>query len=351
MAAAKSARRTTALTIRAGSFPPSVQVQHYSPEEWEEFIEECCDIVAELDRTYVRVQRLGGAGDAGRDIEARLQDDLLPDGWDLYQAKHYRNPLTPGEFLPELAKFINNLAAARYPAPRHYLVCAPRNAGPALHDLIAAPDRLKGALLAAWEKGAGTRPFPFELTPELVAFVSGYDFSRVRERTLKELLAIHARDRVRHFRRFKVEVDRGEDPAVPTELAIEEQRYIAELVKVYAESEGVLLTLEDVMSSSIFSEHLEACRAQFYCAEGLRRFSRDIFPEEFEHLLNMIFDGVRATLKHPRLRSGFDRLDAVMTDVDRLKLTDSRLHGRLRGGDLKGACHHLANDGVIKWVR
>lgn len=216
MAAAKSARRKTALTIRAGSFPPSVQVQHYSSTEWEEFIEECCDILAELDQTYARVQRLGGAGDAGRDIEARLVDDLFPDAWDLYQAKHYRDPLTSSEFLPELAKFISNLAAGRYPPPRQYLVCAPRNAGPALHDLIAAPDRLKDALLAAWKKGAGTRTFPFDLTPELVAFVSAYDFGRVRERTLKELLVIHARDRVRHFHRFKVEVDRGEDPAVPS---------------------------------------------------------------------------------------------------------------------------------------
>lgn len=43
-------------------------------------------------KKYRAVQRIGGAGDAGRDVEARYTEDLKADEWD-YQAKRYSTNL------------------------------------------------------------------------------------------------------------------------------------------------------------------------------------------------------------------------------------------------------------------
>jgi len=71
-------------------------------------------------RMYVRVKRLGGAGDGGRDIEARYTERLAENEWDLYQAKRYRNVLSPTELFPDLAKVLMHLNKETYPMPRWY---------------------------------------------------------------------------------------------------------------------------------------------------------------------------------------------------------------------------------------
>jgi len=60
------------------------------------------------------VKQLGGAGDGGRDVEARLVPALIVGEWNLYQAKHYNAGITPSEFFPELAKFFLQLVASTY---------------------------------------------------------------------------------------------------------------------------------------------------------------------------------------------------------------------------------------------
>jgi hypothetical protein len=91
---------------------------------------------------------------------------------------------------------------------------------------------------------------------------------------------------------------------------------------------------------------------EFYCAEGLKRFSRDLFEhDEFANLLDMVLKGVRSAVSSPRHRVGLDRLDAAVSRATSLTLTDSALHGRLRGGDLPGSCHHLVNEKKLRWIK
>ena len=352
MARKPSASKRGRLVIDAGKFPPSVQVLHFTDEQWEQFIEECCRIQGPNGETYTQVKRLGGPGDGGRDVEARLKPDLLEDSWDLYQAKHYRSPLAPSEFFPELAKFFQHVSAGTYPCPKHYYLCAPLNAGNDLHDLIAAPEKLKARLLQDWQSGTtGLNGKSDLLTEKVRSVVEAFNFARIREVLTRDLIDIHSKDEAAHFQLFHIEPKRGDDPAKPFAPANIEQRFVEELIKVYSEKSGELLSTQDVMESDIYSGHFDASRAEFYCAEGLRRFSRDIFPEEFPKLLQMVLDGVRSILKHPKHNTGFERLDAVMEKVSALQLTDSKLFPRLRGGDLPGTCHHLANDGKITWTK
>ena len=119
--------RKNSFEVKRGAVPPSALVLHFSPEQWEKFIEEACRLrPLPGGAVYAVVKRLGGAGDGGRDVEARLGSALTSGQWDLYQAKHYSAGLTPTDFFPELAKFFLQLAVGTYPAPRQYMLCAPK---------------------------------------------------------------------------------------------------------------------------------------------------------------------------------------------------------------------------------
>lgn len=128
--------------------------------------------------------------------------------------------------------------------------------------------------------------------------------------------------------------------------------YISELIRAYMEAEGVPMDLSQVLADEGYREHLAAAREAFYAAEGLKRFSRDIYVEdEFRKLLDMVLIGVRLKVTSPLLKSGLQRHDAAIDAARTLTVTDSVLHTRLRGGDLPGTCHHLVNEKQLTWVR
>jgi hypothetical protein len=344
--------RPNQLVIKPGALPPSLMVRHFKPDEWEEFIERSALQRDVKGRQYHQVKRFGGPGDAGRDVEARLTDALTPYEWDLYQAKHYKAPLTPGEFFPELAKFFRHLTAGTYPPPRRYLVCSPQNAGPDLHDLIASPAMLKQRFVADWAAGkTGMKSLVGGLSAEVRAVIDVFDFARIEECLLRDLLAWHALDHGTHCRIFHIQAERGDDPTMPPLPTEDELIYVEELVAVYTEQGSTARTVEQIMHTP-YAEHFTDCRVEFYCAEGLKRFSRDLFEhDEFANLLDMVLKGVRSAVSSPRHRVGLDRLDAAVSRATSLTLTDSALHGRLRGGDLPGSCHHLVNEKKLRWIK
>lgn len=341
------------LVVKRGAVPPAVYLMHISDKQWEKFIESACH-QRPLPR-YAQVKMLGNANDKGRDVEARLQKDLVADGWDLFQAKHYSTRLAPGDAFPEMAKFFLHLSKGSYPEPRKYYFCAPQNAGPELHDLLADASKLKASFLAAWRNGThGLGVAAVKISSAAEAIAEKFDFSKFEECLVHELLDWHSRNVASHFKLFGIEPERGDDPAVPAKAQPHEQVYVEELLRVYSERSERPILMQDVDSDSdgIYGDHFAAQREVFYAAEGLRRFSRDIYPEdEFENLLQMVKKGIQPKVTSPRLTTGFDRLDAALDAVSGLSLQDSVLHPRLRGGDLPGACHHLVNEKKLKWVR
>lgn len=345
--------KANTLVVKRGTVPPSVFLQTISDKEWEEFIAAACRQRVIGTTKYTSVKVLGNAGDKGRDVEARLQTSLTPDGWDLYQAKHYENRLTPGNAYPELVKFFGHLMANSFPVPRKYYFCAPKNAGPELHDLLANPDTLRGGLLIAWKAGThGLKEHVAKLTPAMEALIKAFDFYRFDECQVVDLLDWHAQDSIAHCNLFGIEPERGDDPTVPLQAQPNEMVYVEELIRAYAESNGKPMDLAKVLADEVYREHLAAARETFYAAEGLKRFSRDIYVEdEFGKLLDMVKKGVKLKINSPLLKSGLERHEAAIDTAQRLTVTDSVLHARLRGGDLPGTCHHLVNENHFKWVR
>lgn len=347
--------RKTQHVAKGGVIQPSSQILLLDPNQWEEFI-----LAATRQRLlsggarYAIVKRLGGAGDGGRDIEARHGHALVRDGWDLYQAKHYAQGLTHSDVFPEMAKFFKQLTFKNYPRPLHYYFCCPRAVGNDLHNTMAAGAAVfKAKFLDAWtNEHTGMKGRAAELTPDVHAAIDDFDFDRFVECAVHDLLAWHALDRAAHHALFGIVPERGDDGPMPPHPSGHESVYVNELLRVYTEHRTSPVSLTNLQGSE-YEEHFDSHRQTFYCAEGLQRFSRDIYPEEpeFERLLDMVHAGIRPTVAKLSLKTGMERVDAAIEKASTLQVQESRLSPQLRGGDLPGTCHHLANDGRLKWVK
>lgn len=348
-------RRKNQHVTRGGVIQPSSQVILLSSDQWEDFILAAArQRPLSLGRRYAVVKRLGGAGDGGRDIEARYGQELARDGWDLYQAKHYRQGLTPSDAYPEMAKFFKQLALGTYPRPAHYYFCCPLAIGNELHNAMAqGAAAFKAAFVTAWRAGStGMKGRQSELTTAVEEAIEDFDFARFVECPVHDLLGWHMLDRPAHFAQFGIVPERGDDEPMPALPAVREDAYIDELLRVYAEHGSAPVSRSDVLSSD-YEEHFTSQRQLFYCAEGLQRFSRDIYPneQEFERLLDMVHIGIKPTVSQLRLKTGMDRVDAAVDKASTLQVHDSRLSPQLRPGDLPGTCHHLVNGSRLKWVK
>lgn len=347
--------RKTQHVAAGGVIQPSSQVLLLSPDQWEDFI-----LAAARQRAlpsgnrYATVKRLGGAGDGGRDIEARYDTALVRDGWDLYQAKHYRQGLTQSDAFPEMAKFFKQLALKTYPRPNYYYLCCPHAVGNELHNTMAAgAAAFKAKFVDAWKnENTGMKGRAAELTTDVQAAIDDFDFDRFIECPVHDLLAWHALDKAAHYHLFGIVPERGDDDPMPAHPAEHEGMYVDELLRVYTEHKASPVALADLPGSE-YEDHFDSHRQIFYCAEGLQRFSRDIYPNEpeFERLLEMVHAGIRPTVAQLRLKTGMERVDAAVERASTLQVQESRLSPQLRGGDLPGTCHHLANGGRLKWVK
>ena len=329
--------------------PPAQRVYFYAPGEWEEFILEWATA---LDKSYVQVKRIGGAGDQGIDVAGLLTDRGFEGDWDCYQAKHYADALTPSTAIPEIIKLFGHVTVGDYTMPRRYFLVAPKGCGPTLNRLLSHPSELKEKVLAALDDGS---PATRELKPEWIAAIRGLveqtDFKMFVAVQLIELIDGHARTNYHAFR-FGTSLPKRDAPGLPpAELEAHETRYVTQLVDVYSESDPKsTLTPMNIAEDSVHGAHFRRQRQAFYSAEALRVYARDsVPPGTFELLLDDVHAGVVeiAEVSHA---SGRDRLTAVLTHATQLQLDSHRLVSVTGPEDRKGLCHQLANDDRLTWV-
>lgn len=315
-------------------------------DSWESFIEESVRQLGK-ENNYYQVLRLGGAGDKGRDVASYTLKEPAAGTWDLYQAKYYEGTLSPTEFAGDLAKFLVHVFEGSYTRPRRYYICALR-VGPKLHDYVLNPNNFKAWLLQQWEeKGGVFKGYTAPLTAELKGFVSSFPFDVFETMSAAALLEIHARSD-KHWEQFGVLATREPNPETPELPASNEQVYIQALLHVYDEKLGVKIT--DLMQMTGWSKrHLAAQRKLFYCAEGLNKFSRDKLPGAFDSFVNEVHVGVGSQVTFPHA-DGLTRLQAVLETANSLQVNTNPLSARLQAGDLQGACHHIANTGLLTWI-
>lgn len=330
---------------------PAQVIQVYDDSTWEQFVLEWLD---GAQPSYPRFDRLGGAGDKGRDIVAYTTPQGTPGPIDVFQCKHYDHALAPGDAWRELGKLCVHTWKGTYPVPRKYRFVAPRGVGMTLHDLLNDSSRLRAELMEKWDQhcraGIGKEKFPLE--GELLAHVRAFDFSIVGYEAPHAVLEQHSRTKHWH-RRFKR--DLPERPAPDAPPVLPEQRelpYVTELLGAYAEHLGTPVPgVDDLGAHGELWKHFSRARVDFFMADGLNRFYRDQFPEgAFEDVKRQIHDGVVDTAARDHA-SGYDRVLATTEQAVRVQLAQNDYVPYVQPGDRKGICHHLVNDEKLKWVR
>ncbi|MGS0998995.1 ABC-three component system protein [Rhodanobacter sp. UC4451_H18] len=330
--------------------PPIERLRIFSASQWEDFVLEWADSLRDQ---YGTVERCGGAGDMGRDIIAFDKTD--PAIWDNFQCKHYKAGLTPGDIWVELGKLVYYSFIKEYTYPRKYVFVAPQGAGTKLSNLLRKPDNLKSQLIENWDKRCKaeiTSTADIELDPDLRAYLDALDFSIFQAVPPLRIIDQHAKTRWYAARFGGGLPARPKLAPPPATITDDEVTYVRSLLDAYGDHlKCAVPTVADLEAHDDAREHFNDARLEFYSAEALRAFSRDILPPgAFEELQEELHGGIKDEMRGEH-SDGFRRVLAVVKTAKLLPITDHALKERLSLIDKGGICHQLANNGKVRWVR
>ncbi|PZR94740.1 MAG: hypothetical protein DI537_06775 [Stutzerimonas stutzeri] len=317
----------------------------------EEFIELWVERRSQL---YDRIERIGAANDKGRDVIGFLTRARHEGAWHLFQCKRKTRGGKLGRFegLAELGKvFFHHCQGAYKTLPEKYVFVAPRGIVGSLMDLINNPSTLRTALISGWDEHCSksiTRRETVALTPEIRAAIDGFDFSRVEHLTapmlVKDQAAAPALSKV-----LGLVPDEAPTGDTPQAIQPEEAHYVDQLRQVYGEaSGGTFTTADDILAHADHGEHFRDQRTRFFEAASFKRFHRDnTAPGAIGTFEEDVYHGVME-VHRDRHETLLRRVDAVMKHAS---ILPASLIGRtVRIPVKQGICHHLVNEGRLKWA-
>lgn len=344
---------TAATVVHGPVIPPQQQLLLYSPDQWEDFVQEWAHFC--LKQQYIQVQRFTGSGDRGVDIAGFTDAKKLQGVWDNYQCKHYDNALRPTNVWVEIGKIVWYSFKKEYTPPRRYYFVAPKGVGTSLAALLSDASKLRDELIANWEKYVRkeiTKTQEVVLDASLLAYVNAFDFSIFDAKTSLQLVEEHRASPV-HAARFggglKARPDAAKPPAV---IKTDESRYVTQLLNAYAEHIGQPVSDPSALASTPkLRDHFHRQREAFYHAESLRVFARDSVPAgTFESLQDDIYDGVVDTHDATH-QDGYARVCAVTKAARELQITANPLITCTKPKDRDGMCQQLANEDRLQWTQ
>lgn len=302
----------------------------------------------------MRVDRVGGAHDKGRDVVVFETDRRHEGAWHLYQCKRktLNSSLGAPEALTELGKIFHHHVEGAYATlPTKYVFVAPRGVSGQLQDLLYNPSRLGPALIEGWEKrclrgiSAGKET---PLTARIAEAIAAFPFERVLHMNAPTIVKDPAA-RAALCRYLDVPLEEAPRGVVPEKPEGTEIKYLDQLTRAYGAVEGVPFADADaVLCHPIHGEHLRDQRMRFFDAASFKRFHRDsVAPESLEAFSDDVYSGVVDVYRRNGL-GPIERVDAVMTHASLLPAQLVRTNVRVTVK--QGICHHLANEGRMKWM-
>ncbi|MEV7783479.1 ABC-three component system protein [Kitasatospora sp. NPDC088351] len=328
---------------------PLQQVWYWEPAEWERFTYEWVRMRAS-EEGYLGAEIIGGSNDRGADVVAFFTERRLNGEWHCFQCKLYHDDLALADALPEMVKpFVAAVETTRT-LPTRYTFVAPR-IHPRLKDLVLTPDELKSRFLEYLRGRSQTvTKLPAQLLGDVAKLAEATEFSMFWTVNLDEMLEVYSKSLL-FAARFNYPPS-GE-PAklpVPPKPAVDEARFLEQLVDVYRERLGEqVVTVDDAFGHPRSGSHLRRQREAFYAAEALRMYARDSVPGDAYTELQ---DDVLANLVEvadDEHESGWHRLRAVVTQAGNLQVSGSVIASHFQQVQRKGMCHQFANDDKLTW--
>jgi hypothetical protein len=325
--------------------PKVMRIRTFSPDDWEDFIEEWS---TSLSGAYLKVRRFGGSGDLGVDIAGFTSKTGFQDVWDNYQCKRYGHPLRPSDIWVELGKIIYYSFKEEYLPPRQHYFVASQGIGTSLEQLLNKPDTLKAKMRENWGKHCeneitSTEEIP--LTGALEVYFDAFDFSIFTSKSHVELIEGHSTTGY-HAVRFGGGLPPRPDPdKPPTTPEDTESRYIRQLLDAYGDQLGTAMNDIVALEANVpIKRDFLRQRERFYHAESLRNFARDTVPEgTFAALQEEVWHGV-IDICEGHHQDGFERMRTTLTQAAALSFTANPLSSVTKKQDCQGICHQLAND-------
>ena len=128
----------TSANVHAGIPIPAVtRVRTFSPDDFEEFVEEWANSLEGTE--YAKVRRFAGSGDMGIDIAGFTNVLGFSHPWDNYQCKRYDHPLRPSDVYVEIGKIIYYSFADEFTIPRKHYFAGSQGIGTKLEDSCPIP--------------------------------------------------------------------------------------------------------------------------------------------------------------------------------------------------------------------
>jgi len=329
------------------------QISTMSANDWEEFIEEW---MSQKSPDYYDFERLGGAGDQGRDVVGYVGNPVGNDAyvWDNYQCKHYAAPLSPAKIWKEIGKICYYSFVNEYPFPRKYYFTAPLGVGTKLSNLLKKPEELKKQLFENWEsycENGITETGEIKLTVGLREYIGSLDFSAFDKIATIKIIMEHKETQF-HVVRFGVPLpERPATPEVLKNVGDNEITYVTKLLSAYdSHTQEKITKVSEANDFKVYKNHLKRSREDFANAEALRNFSRDTMPNgSFDSILSQVKNGISDILDSSYI-SGFDKVKDAVSEAKKLQLPITPLTSCVTVNDRGGICHQLANnDDEVTW--
>lgn len=334
---------------------PIKRLQVISHDDFEDFVREW--VCGYLKEKYIKVRRPGGAGDKGRDVVAFLTyDDRKNVIWDNYQCKHYNSVLSASDILIELGKLCYYSFKGAYSVPRKYYFVSPKGISTKLAELIDDSEELKKQLILKWNKNCRSKIISgenIELVGELLFYVENFDFSIISDIDPQVLIEQHSETRYFFYRFGGIQKNRPEPVKPPMNINDNEMLYIRKLLKAYSDHhKSNIDEINKLKNHTEYYNHFNRQRKSFYSADSLMMFERDTLPpglNAINDLKEEVLDGIIDTVES-EFDDGFKRVKEVCKVARSLNTPSYPLNSSIKGNDLAGLCHHLANEDEISWV-
>lgn len=319
--------------------------------QFEQFVREW---MARVKHTYLGIERFGGPGDMGRDVVGWLTDAKCLGPWDNIQCKRLNDVLAPSILWPELGKVFWHADRGDYVLPKAMKFLCSKGIGTTAKHLLTNGEALRAGLIMNWDKNVAhaiTTTQKVELTGSLHKLVTSASFSIFGPMAIEDVLR-DLEGTGYYVQTFGGGLPPRPNPAPPPkDIQAHENRYVRQLLAVYAERRGVAaITATELDREPRDRRHFDGCRQQFYSAEALKEFARDVTPQgTFQSFQDDVISAIMPVLDAD-YRLSFDKLRSALYAAGQMPPASNALYAVATVRDKQGVCHQLANDDQLQWI-